>query len=329
MNRIFLAGVLMLLGLSSCEDFFQTYMQVPPPPYKEGIVVNLYVYDDDTLLIASVSRNTSSLGPMVKLRDLLLQDASVQILDEAGNVIVEMDTMEVDSMVYYDTVFIGDGNGEIVDTFVYPRNPFWEMVNFRALLPAPFGRNGEKFTLQVSQPDLGVVTAVQTMPSKPVITHPVVKLKAGSDDYGGDYATLRFDIVDPPEENYYQVKIWFVEPDGRRINIGPETDDPLFEYSYDYNALLVQDKTFNGESYTVNLKMYYYLGGVDQENIQVFVGVQSVSKDYYLYARSLERASEMQDVSFFVEPVRVYNNIAGGYGIFAMNACTVALASKE
>ncbi len=329
MNKIFFTGMIFLVLLSSCEDFFQTYMQVPPPPYKKGIVVNLYVTDDDTVLYASVSQNVGSLEDIKNVRDLLLCDATVQILDEEGNVVVEMDTLEVDTTVYYDTIYIGNGNGEITDTVVYPRDVSGRMINYQAHLPSPFGGHGEKFTLKVIHPEYGTASASQTMPSKPVITQPVYKASAGHDDYGGNFSTLRFDIVDPGgEENFYQVRAWQTDNTGRQYFFGVDTDDPLFQPSYDYNALLVEDKTFDGDSYTVQLKFYNYVDD-SRNDVKVFVEVQSVSKDFYLYARTLEKALEAEDIGFFVEPVQVYNNIENGYGIFAMKACTVALASKE
>ncbi len=255
MKKIFFTGMVFLVLLSSCENFFQTYMQVPPPPYKKGIVVNLYVTDDDTLLYASVSRNIGSLESVKRVRDLLLSDATVRILDEAGNVVVEMDTLGADTTVYYDTLFIGDENGGITDTLVYPVYNTGRMINFQAHLPSPFGGQGEKFTLQVIHPEYGTASASQTMPSKPVITQPVYKASAGHDDYGGNFSTLRFDIVDPAgEENFYQVRAWQKGEDGRHYYFDLDTDDPLFQPSYDYNALLVEDKTFDGDSYTVQLK---------------------------------------------------------------------------
>ncbi len=329
MNKIFFTGMIFLVLLSSCENFFQTYMEVPPPPYKKGIVVNLYVTDDDTVLYASVSHNIGSLESIKNVQDLLLCDATVQVLDEAGNVVVEMDTLDMDNTVYYDTIYIGDGNGEITDTVLYPVYNAGRMINFQAHLPSPFGGQGEKFTLQVIHPEYGTASASQTMPSKPVITQPVYKPSAGYNDYGGDFSTLRFDIVDPAgEENFYQVRAWLKGEDGRQYYLDLDTDDPLFQPSYGYYALLLQDKTFDGDSYTVQLKFNDYVND-PAENVRIFVEVRSVSKDYYLYARTLEKAEEAEDIGFFVEPVQVYDNIENGYGIFAMTARTVALASKE
>ncbi len=302
-----------LLMLSSCENFFHTYMEVPPPPYKQMIVMNLYIDDQDTLLQGSVSRNAGSLETLHGSHSLLLDDATVLVKDERGEIVSELE-------------YITPAGEDL-------------MVNYVGHLPAPFGGNGHVFTVEVTHPDYDPVTATQTMPWKPEITVPVFKKEGGEDDYNGNYSLFTFNIKDRPgEDNYYQIRAYYYIEDENgddqtRMSFffSLESDDPLFEYSPDYNSLIIRDKTFDGQDYPVKMRAYgiYYYGDEVEEPEDIFVEVTSLSRDYYLYARSLERAMEMEDVGFFIEPVQVYNNLQNGLGIFALSASITVKAIKE
>jgi len=303
--RIFLV---LIPALTSCEDFFRTAVKVDPPSYVRGMVVNLYINDSDTTLWAMVSRNTGSLETVKDRQDLLLPDAVVTLLDEKGDVVLVMDT-------------VTPADSEVPVNFVYHQD-------------TAFGSNGHRFILQVTHPDYGMATAVQTMPHKPEVTHPLFNPEGGYDDYNGYYGLLSFDIKDPSgEENYYLIRVFVIVPElGYAYFAGITSDDPLVEVSYDWDALLIKDRTFDGENYPVKLKVaginYEGEGGIP-DNIRVYLDISAVTKDYYLYDRSLEKAMEASDLGFFVEPVQVYDNVQNGFGIFTLSARRKILAGRE
>lgn len=89
-----------------------------------------------------------------------------------------------------------------------------------------------------------------------------------------------------------------------------------------YNVF--SDDLFNGKTYSLSFDVYYGLytrypsnqyniDGDRPEKIEVFVSLQSISKDYYSYLKS-RSASGGDD--FFSEPVQITNNIVGGIGFF-------------
>lgn len=89
-----------------------------------------------------------------------------------------------------------------------------------------------------------------------------------------------------------------------------------------YNVF--SDDLFNGKTYSLSFGVYYGLytrypsnqyniDGDRPEKIEVFVSLQSISKDYYSYLKS-RSASGGDD--FFSEPVQITNNIVGGIGFF-------------
>ena len=297
----YFAWVFLLIALGSCEDFFRTNVTVNPPAYKHSIVVNMYIDDSDTTLRASVSKNIGSLENIKNKKDLLLYDAMVVIKDDQGNIVCTLDT--------------------VTPSFNE------EMVNYKLKMDSAFAGNGHRFTLEVSDPRFGKATAVQTMPEKPDILHPVYREKAGIDMSGDQYGLVSFTIRDPAGEvNYYQIDI-YVEMDQQAYGYEIQPVGPVYEMSFD-GSLLLQDKTFNGEDFPARVRLCLYS---DEETFQgkMFIEVKAITKDYYLYARSLTKAQDAQEIGFFVEPVAVYNNIHNGLGIFGLSATRVELVGKE
>jgi len=87
-----------------------------------------------------------------------------------------------------------------------------------------------------------------------------------------------------------------------------------------YNVF--SDELINGKTYSLTFSAIYllykryssnmnYLSGGAAEKIEVFVSLQSITKDYYYYLKS--RSASGGD-SFFSEPVQISNNIVGGIG---------------
>ncbi len=102
---------------------------------------------------------------------------------------------------------------------------------------------------------------------------------------------------------------------------GESTDN---NSSNKYNVF--SDELFNGKTYSLNFNADYWLlkrypkysldsefkmNGGAPEKIEVFISLQSISKDYYYYLKS-RSASGGDD--FFSEPVQIKNNIVGGIG---------------
>lgn len=88
-----------------------------------------------------------------------------------------------------------------------------------------------------------------------------------------------------------------------------------------YNVF--SDEIFNGKTYSLkfstnevidnyfNIESLKYSGENTLKN-KVYISIQSISKDYYLYLKT--RAASAA-TNYFSEPVKVHNNIVGGLGI--------------
>lgn len=74
----------------------------------------------------------------------------------------------------------------------------------------------------------------------------------------------------------------------------------------------VYDLSFWGQTWR---KVYFEYG----EYLEVVAAVETLSKEFFLFSRSLEQQDMVQD-NPFAEPVPVYSNVAGGLGIFGSAA---------
>lgn len=163
------------------------------------------------------------------------------------------------------------------------------------------------------------------------------------DEEGFEVLGFTIDFTDDSNtENYYFVQVYEkVIEKGTSYSTGADTVYTYFDklslnstdpssYNDDWyldKGLLLDDKLFNGKNYSLKFFAYnpYYYGMYDEfgnpiqpEGVDIlfYVYFYTVSKDYYLYYKSLSKHLEAQD-EFFMEPVQVYNNVENGFGIFA------------
>jgi hypothetical protein len=127
---------------------------------------------------------------------------------------------------------------------------------------------------------------------------------------------------DPDKSNYYSISATEQNienvNDNRRIGSTIiSSSDPFVEgfFNYNYgNLCYFSDANFNGSKISVGclFKPEYSWDGTNFLDVQL----NSISREYYLYVKSLDKYLLAKD-NIFTEPVNVYSNIEGGYGIFA------------
>lgn len=209
---------------------------------------------------------------------------------------------------------------------------------------------GDSLTLHATVPGKGTIKAGGRFP-KPVsigdisctfdTVHPLIA--NGTDTVvavTGDIS-IKFRLDDPAEEtNYYMVRIAMpslddtYDPSGYYVisdtivayrsfsiddNILFDIDatNELFgfeEEDYYGEEVFFTDKRINGQSHTINL----LLGTHRPAPLDLFcrVEVYSVSRDYYLYKKSIKSASNRIDFNSIIsEPIQIYSNVTDGIGI--------------
>ncbi|MCF6242218.1 MAG: DUF4249 domain-containing protein [Bacteroidales bacterium] len=187
-------------------------------------------------------------------------------------------------------------------------------------------------------PDL---SAESYVPEKPEILGLEVYDTRDEEGYEVTGFTLRFKD-NPEQSNYYFIEAFEkVVMKDQSWETGNDTiisyTNSLNVYSSDPNAysddwglgegILLNDELLNGEDYLFKFfaysSSYYYYdeygNSYPDENIisvTYVVYLNSISKDYYQYYKSLSKHLEAQ-YEFFMEPVQVYTNVENGFGIFA------------
>lgn len=173
---------------------------------------------------------------------------------------------------------------------------------------------GKSYRLEVQHPELPTLTSTLKVPEQ-------IDILGITRDPEADELLIRF--KDPAATgNYYKFMIygtdndayplWFSSADLRLefFNGGGfdplEGDDDVRGYG---NEAYLSDRTFNGQERVVRLRIEHH---VSSPTIQVLM--YHISEDEYLFDRSLAAHSFGDD--FFSEPVPVFFNTEGGYGIF-------------
>ena len=211
-------------------------------------------------------------------------------------------------------------------------------------------QQGDSLTLRVTTPNKGTMMAGCRIPHKPIIsqasctydtTHYTEYYPDTVQSINGDI-TVKLTLEDPAEEtNYYMLRmrmpstnynyttesydtIWRYN----RINVNDnvlfdmDATNELFDIgSQDYygTQILFTDERINGQTHTITFNTSIYGLEAGHPLVEVF----SISRDRYLYEKSLQAAGE-QDmfINLISEPVQIHSNVTGGLGILGGSAVT-------
>jgi hypothetical protein len=197
-------------------------------------------------------------------------------------------------------------------------------------------QENNNYRIEVSSKDFPVVNCQSSIPGKTEIIS--LSVNPSADEYGNQTVTFKLKFQDDlGSTNYYFIQVfrrvkytYYDEDSGTEITneniemVYIDSDDPnVFQEDWALtDGLLMSGELINGREYTLSFASssgYYYEGqneSSNEDDTTYFIYFHSVSKDYYLYYKSLSKHRETKD-EFFMEPVQVYNNIENGFGIFA------------
>lgn len=187
---------------------------------------------------------------------------------------------------------------------------------------------GHKFEISVAHPDYPAVTSSMTVPS------PVPMLSVDTSSVlinGQSYMKGLVKWNDPAGKNFYAVQVlqWNNATGTVVGNISLASNDPAVDEltssseagEYYFNeCLYVADDLFDGTAKTLEIRFQKMFPEPDMHYMIVLL---HCSEDAYKYMVSSRKAQETD--AFFTEPVRIFNNISNGYGIFAGAARAVLI----
>jgi hypothetical protein len=189
---------------------------------------------------------------------------------------------------------------------------------------------GESYEIRVTAPGYDEVHATDIVPQA---TEIMALDTAMVTSEGMLYMECRLKFTDDGSQaNFYKVDItgqwWEYEYDhfGNVIDSFMYVEPLYFEANdvilggdglFSGLSAIFSDDLFQGKVITAPLLVsgYYFTGSPDQ-NMRLIISLSSVSESYYLYSTTLSRSWDASGDPF-AQPVQVYNNIEGGYGIFA------------
>lgn len=218
---------------------------------------------------------------------------------------------------------------------------------------------GDKLHITASAPGLGAVECSTEIISRPTIlsadtiyTYFTVTPIFGNDESYPNYfisgiseITVRMnDSGNRPD--YYRLALFFRThyTDGTHVDFPAqfESNDIVFEsigstdlFASDNSFQPVfSDELFDGKDYSLKLNCSTYNSinnSITEEESQqriekivLCVELQSLSKAYYLYLKSVFEAESSEDYTgLFSEPVQIFTNIKGGIGILGSYASAV------
>ncbi len=277
---------LIILASSCDEDTFTSVVEIEIPEHTPLPAVACQFKAGDTYIEVLVSKSQQITG-----------NPDFEILDNA----------EV-------RIFKNDNLWQTIAYFEQSKKYIQSSIN-------PIPADGATYRLEVAVPGFETVTATQVMPAAPTIQNLTFTEDGGIDLYGEVVNKVKVDIIDQAGvDNYYAIEIInFRTFDNEEYyeEVYFESIDPLIEYGYHY--MLLDDASFDGGTYTLDAGIGSWQFQNPQPGDGIIARIYSLTRDDYLYNRSLEIYYDAID-NPFAEPVVVQDNIENGYGIFRLGA---------
>ncbi len=289
-SRYILLALIFGVLFFSCEDFFETTLELETPEYEEQIVVSALL-DNDIKKSIFLSKTVGING---NLEDSEVNNADIKLTSEGG---VEFFIENIDP----------DNESSYINYFLKDSMEF---------------QPEESYTLEILTSDGKKANCTATMPPTPQLISAIYK-EGGGTTLDGDKLEA-IDIVikdDPSEENFYRINL--VTGMGIHNSFFLESNDPAAEESADYRSLIINDVQFNGEEYRLQILHYSYLDSLED----VFIEFSAISEDQYKFDKLLNSFQENEDNPFNTV-AQLHSNIEGGLGLFAIENTIVMKVTK-
>jgi hypothetical protein len=277
--RLFLKTIVLITILISFQSC-KKVIDIDLPPTDSKVVVNSFFTEDSQIKI-HLSK-------------------SIGILD---NIVPECTDAKV----------IMRENNIIIDTMYYQSGYYYSHI---------LAETNKNYALEIIVPGMDTVFCEDIIPEKIFLQNCVCTDSVLIDEDGMVINELKLDFQDLAGPSFYEVeltatdiisnynwRLWF-----------KKNSDPIITSTglLDYNpkTLIFTDKMFDGKHCSVKI---YFAFDWDR-NINIKITFRSISESYYKYKEKQFAylfSLENDIFSGMSEPINLYSNITGGYGIFA------------
>ncbi len=278
--------IFLLFVLTACE----TVVDVDVPFEEKGLVVNSFISPD------------SLFSARITLNKFILDDALYTIVPDA-TVTISKDGSPIETLTF-------DGKGAYRSSSLRPEVDV-------------------EYAIEVTHPKYGTATAETKIPV--AVPMEVTDFELTDNNQMLNDANVQFKVMvhDPAgEANFYQIEmlkeVSFEDPTThqgfRSFNTVPIFSDDEgidVEKIVNVEGFYFPDHLFDGKETIINVKGHNYNGILTQGFTEKFyIVLRTLSREYYNYKTTVLLQDYVADDPF-AQPVKVFNNIENGFGIFA------------
>lgn len=187
----------------------------------------------------------------------------------------------------------------------------------------------KNYSLKIFAPGTDTVFCEDIIPEKTILQSVSYTDSVLINEDGNIINELRLDFQDFDGPNFYEIELagndtvrntYVPVSDNNVPIIFDKNSDPVITSTglldYDPRTLIFTDKMFDGQHCSV--RIYFYTQWYRDYNLKIIL--RSVSESYYRYKEKQFAYLFSLDYDIFSgmsEPVNLYSNVTGGYGIFA------------
>jgi hypothetical protein len=277
-----LIAFILVLTLTSCEDFFQSTIELETPEAITKLVVTGFIEPKQDTVTLIVEPN-SPLGRFE--RPMIQADVTMENITK-GSMNTTSDQLFLNDYVLRD---LGDSFINTDDEYL--------------------------FTIHDQEGIIPSVTSQAKFPTKTVIKNIEFNYEGGIRIDGDNASSFNITFDDPAgEKNFYEIAI--LRGDGTLNNSRfefTESTDISVSMGFEEDYVLISDGSFDGQEKTIELKVFR----PSVNNSKYTLLWRDVTEDYFKYSTTLRSAYLNADNPFAL-PISVHSNIENGLGIISL-----------
>lgn len=280
----FLLIFVALTIFSSCEDFFETTIELELPEFEEQVVISAIFdnVDKKGLLL------TKTVGINEDKEDSKVGQATIKLFSSSG-----------DEYLFEENEFVT----------IYSSDPNYLLDESVTFVP------GESYNIEVTTKEGVVATAVSQMPQTPQLISAKYRATGGTSIDGDKLDAIDVIFKDEPDvENFYKIKLSYKE--GGLNSIYLESNDPVAEESADFISLILSDSQFDGEEYRIQI-LFRTFSSNEFEVEDLVLEFKAITEEQYKFDKILNNFIENDD-NPFNSATQLYTNVENGIGLFAI-----------
>ena len=191
-------------------------------------------------------------------------------------------------------------------------------------------RPGIKYKLSAFAPGYDQVEAEDTAPAQAILDSVFYNSKSYTDSEGNNFYKVEILLQDnASKSDYYEIILNYYKNSDKYsiIRLRGDYEQVIMNEGDEefYSGICIfSDELINGSKYQLKLKTSSSLSENKKE-----LHLLSISKTLYKYRKSWIRHSSSQypDITNPIEPVTLFSNVKGGYGIFAGYSDSVVISN--